>query len=111
MPQGANASPAWFVKVINKVVHGLERVKAYLDEVICFDEDPVAHVLNMIAFFRRLRQYNLKLSPGKARIGATQANFLGHTISPAGVTPDSEKVRALTHMPSPSSVKQLRSRI
>lgn len=109
MPQGANASPGWFVKVINKVVHGLERIKAYLDDVICFDEDPLAHVLNMLVFFGRLRQYNLKLSPGKARIGATQANFLGHTISPAGVAPDSEKVRALAEMPSPATVKQLRS--
>ena len=109
MPQGANASPSWFVKVINKVVHGLDRVLAYLDDVICFDEDPISHVANIVAFFQRLRQYNLKLSPGKARIGATHANFLGHTISPAGVSPDGDKVRALTHMPYPTNVKQLRS--
>ena len=63
----------------------------------------------MTAFFSRLRQYNLKLSPSKARIGATQANFLGHTISPAGVSPDNEKVRALSQMPSPTNIKQLRS--
>ena len=109
MPQGANASPSWFVKVINRVVHGLDRVLAYLDDVICFDEEPLGHVLNMIEFFKRLRQYNLKLSPGKARVGATHANFLGHTISPAGVSPDGVKVRALTHMPPPTNVKQLRS--
>ncbi|CAB1107752.1 unnamed protein product [Ectocarpus sp. CCAP 1310/34] len=109
MPQGANASPSWFVKVINRVVHGLERVLAYLDDVICFDEEPLGHVLNLIEFFKRLRQYNLKLSPGKARVGATHANFLGHTISPGGVSPDGVKVRALTHMPPPTNVKQLRS--
>ena len=48
----------------------------------------------MVEFFRHLHQYSLKLSPAKARIGATQANFLGHTISPAGVLEDGEKVRA-----------------
>ncbi|CAB1115342.1 unnamed protein product [Ectocarpus sp. CCAP 1310/34] len=53
--------------------------------------------------------YNLKLSPGKGRAGATHAIFLGHTISPAGVSPDGVKVRALTHMPPPTNVKQLRS--
>ncbi|CAB1101076.1 unnamed protein product [Ectocarpus sp. CCAP 1310/34] len=77
--------------------------------VICFDEEPLGHVLNLIEFFKRLRQYNLKLSPGKARVGATHANFLDHTISPAGVSPDGVKVRALTHMPPPTNVKQLRS--
>ncbi|CAB1108996.1 unnamed protein product [Ectocarpus sp. CCAP 1310/34] len=95
MPQGANASPSWFVKVINRVVHGLERVLAYLDDAICFDEEPLGHVLNLIEFFKRLRQYNLKVSPGKARVGATHANFLGHTISPAGVSPDGVKLRSL----------------
>ncbi|CAB1111208.1 unnamed protein product [Ectocarpus sp. CCAP 1310/34] len=109
MPQGANASPSWFVKVINRVVHGLERVLAYLDDVICFDEEPLGHVLNLIEFFKRLRQYNLKLSPGKGRVGATHANFLGHTISPAGVSPDGVKVRALTHTPPPTNVEQLQS--
>ena len=109
MPQGANASPSWFVKVINRVVQGLDRVLAYLDDVICFDEEPLEHVRNMIEFFKRLRQYNLKLSPGKARVGATHANFLGHTISPAGVSPDGDKVRALTKMPPPANVKLLRS--
>ncbi|CAB1119117.1 unnamed protein product [Ectocarpus sp. CCAP 1310/34] len=109
MPQGANASPSWFVEVINRVVHGQERELAYLDDVICFDQEPLGHVMNLIEFFKRLRQYNLKLSPGRARVGATHANFLGHTISPAGVSPDGVKVRALTHMPPPTNVKQLRS--
>lgn len=63
----------------------------------------------MIEFIKRLRQYNLKLSPGKARIGATHVNFLGHMISPAGVSPDGDKVRALTAMPDPANVRQLRS--
>ncbi|CAB1111666.1 unnamed protein product [Ectocarpus sp. CCAP 1310/34] len=106
--QGANASSPWFVKVINRVVHGLERVLAFLDDVICFDEEPLGHVLNIIEFFKRLRQYNLKLSPGKARVGATHAIFLGHTISPAAVSPDGVKVRVVTHMPPPKNVKQLR---
>ncbi|CAB1108007.1 unnamed protein product [Ectocarpus sp. CCAP 1310/34] len=75
------------------------------------DEDPLGHVLNLIEFFKRLGQYNLKLSPGKARVGATHANFLRHTISPAGAIPDGVKSRALTHMPSPTNVRQLRSRL
>lgn len=96
-------------RVINRVVQGLDRVMAYLDYVICFDGEPLAHVRNMIEFFKRLRHYNLKLSPGMARVGATHASFLGNTISPACVSPDGEKVRALAQMPPPANVKQLRS--
>ena len=40
MPQGSSAFPGWFVKVINEVVKGLERVAAYLDGIIVFDPTP-----------------------------------------------------------------------
>ena len=51
MPQGSSASPEWFVKVINKVMTyrrkpggGIPQVAAYLDDVIVFESDPIAHV-------------------------------------------------------------------
>ena len=56
-----------------------------------------------------VRSNGLKLSPSKARLGATDAAFLGHSISPAGVRPNAEKVLALTLMPMPRDLKQLRS--
>ena len=63
----------------------------------------------MKEFFLRLRKHNLKLSPSKATIGATDADFLGHTISPAGIMPNAQKVEALMKMPMPEDLKQLRS--
>ena len=47
MPQGRSAAPGWFVKVINEVINGLDRVAVYLDDVIAFDADPSLHVVNM----------------------------------------------------------------
>ncbi|CAB1120470.1 unnamed protein product [Ectocarpus sp. CCAP 1310/34] len=102
-------SPSWFVKVIKRVVQGLDRVVAYLDDVTCFDEEPLEHVRNMIEFFKSLRQYKPQAVSREGRVGVSHANFLGHTISQAGVSPDGDKVRALTKMPPPANVKQLRS--
>ena len=109
MPQGSSASPGWFVKVINEVIKDLERVAAYFDDVIVFDPDPASHVDNIRALFQRLRKHNLKLSPAKAKLGATNADFLGHAISSAGVSPYADTVAALTKIPMPTNVKQLRS--
>ena len=85
MPQASRASPGWFDKVFNEVIKGLEQVAAYLDDVIVFDSDPTAHVKTMRTLFERLRRQNLKFSPSKARLGATDADFWGDSISPAGV--------------------------
>ena len=109
MPQGSSASPGWFVKVINEVIKGLKQVAAYLDDVIVFDSDPITHVQTIRSLFERLREHNLKLSPSKARLGATDANFLGHSISPAGLRPNAEKVSALINMPMPTDAKQVRA--
>lgn len=56
--------------------------------------------------FERLRKHNLKFSPSKARLGPTDANFLGHPISPAGLPPNAKNVSALTKLPMPKNVKQ-----
>ena len=92
MPQGSSTKPGWFVKVINEVIKGLEQVAAYLDDVIVFDSDPTAHVKTMRALFGRLRKHNLKFSPSMAHLGVTDADFLGHSISPAGVRPNADKI-------------------
>ena len=109
MPQGSSAAPGWFVKVINGFNKGLDRVAAYLDNVIVFDADRSLHVANMKELFSRLGHHNLKLSPSKATIGATEAVFIGYTISPGGVMPNAQKVEALTKIPKLKDLKQLPS--
>ena len=109
LPMGSAAAPGWFCKVINEVIKGLHSVASYMDDLIVFDTDPASHVASIRSMFERLREHNLKLTPPKAVIGATGADFLGHTISPDGVRPNSDKVEALTKMPMPTDVKQLRS--
>ena len=111
MPQGSNAAPGWFVKVINEVIKGLERIAAYLDDIIVYDSDPAAHTANIRALFGRLRKHNLTLSPSIAKIDATKTDILEHTIPPDGVSPNADKVAALTKMPMPSNVKQTLSLI
>ena len=81
---------------------------AYLDDVIVFDSDPVPHVRRMHSLFERLRKHNLKPTPSKTRLGATNVNFLGHSASPAGLCPNAENVPALTNMLMPTAVKQAR---
>ena len=85
--EGQQRRPQLVRQGINEVIKGLERVAAYVDDVIFYDTDPTAHTANIRALFQRARLHNLKLSAAKDRIGATKDDFLGYTISPAGVNP------------------------
>ena len=94
---------------MQRVADGLEHVIMYLDDAIAFDASPKTHVRTLREFLSRLRTHDLKLSPSKARLGATELDFLGHSISPAGLHPDTNKVRAMIDMPMPTNLSQLRS--
>ena len=89
-------------------IKGFADVAAYLDEAIVFDPDPAAHVLKIKELFEQLlRKHSFKLSRSTAKTGATDADFLGHTISPAGIRPNTSKVAALMRMPMPSDLRSL----
>lgn len=104
MPQGNNGTPLLFIKVIIEVIKDIDRIAAYLDEVIVFDPDPKAHVANIRSLFERLRKHNLKLSPSKSKIGATDdVDFLGRTISSSGDSPSADSVTALTKASMPKT--------
>ena len=109
MPQGAAGAPAWFVSVMRLVTAGLDNIRMYLDDAIGSDDCSIHHVATQATFFARLRLHKLKLSPNKSRIGAARVDFLGHVISADGVRPNDDRVAALTRMPLPTDIKQLRS--
>lgn len=82
MPQRSSAAPGWLVRVINKVMKGLDRLIAYLDNVIVFDSGSSGHVAKKSSNFERRFRYNLKLSLSNAQTGTTQADVLGHKTVP-----------------------------
>ena len=65
-------------------------------------------------FLERLTIFNIKLAPKKADTGPSGVRviiFLGHRVTAKGAEPDPEKVEAMTKLPMPSNVSQLRSRL
>ena len=66
------------------------------------------HDRNLDAFLARARQRGLTLNPEKTRLRLTQVKFVGHTLTTEGVAADPEKIRAITGMPTPQNVHDLR---
>ena len=109
MARHAPGQPCFARVVRQGYQRGYNELGTYLDDVIVFDSDPTAHLENMRALFESLRRHNLKFSPSKARLGATNADLLGHSISPTGVRPNVDKFSALNKMPMPRDFTQVRA--
>ena len=50
----------------------------------------------------------MRINPGKCVFGASSLTFLGHVISPEGISSLSEKVKALKDLQPPTSLRQLK---
>jgi hypothetical protein len=71
---------------------------SYLDDVIgrTFPE----RLLNLRKVFKRLREARLKLNPDKCQLFQKEVRYLGHIVSPDGITTDPEKLRAIREWPT-----------
>lgn len=103
MPQGAASASGCFRRSVKRVTKGLDHVVMYLDVAITFNASPTSHIRTQREFYSFLRTHDLKLSPGKARLGATELGSPERSILPAGLNADTNKVREITEPPMPTN--------
>jgi len=111
MPFGYVNSGAIFSELMNKVLVGIQHrfAIAYLDDIIIFSKTFEDHLSHIETVFSRLRNAGLKLKMSKCDFLKKEVNYLGHIVSASGIKPDSEKVKAIQKLATPSTVKEIRS--
>ena len=111
MPFGLCHAPWTYQSLIISVLQSLigRICLAYLDDVIVFSKRRDEHVNDLRAVFEWTRDAGLKLKFAKCKLFCEQVLYLGHVISPAGVSPDRAKLRVLADWPLPTTVRELQS--
>ena len=104
-------APSTFSRVMARAMKGLlwSEVLIYLDDLIIFARTFDEYLSRIRNVFERLRSANLKLKPQKCKFGQQKVTFLGHVVTPNGVTTDPRKCDAIQHVPVPHRLKELRS--
>ena len=69
MPMGLASSPGWFQSIMLRVCEGLNRVRLFIDDIVCFSKNGEEHVQDLANLFERLTTVDLKLAPNKAHLG------------------------------------------
>ncbi|ROT83867.1 hypothetical protein C7M84_022949 [Penaeus vannamei] len=108
MPFGLRNVAQTFQRFINDVTRGLEGVFAYIDDILVASTSEADHARHLCALFGRLQEAGVVINPGKCQFGVASLSFLGHIVTPQGITPAQEKVTAIRKFPRPATEKQLR---
>ena len=108
---------------LSKSVTGFSSfIRHYLDPCLAADlctqfTDDIGSAVNnfdeliptLSKIFECVRKSGLKLSPNKCEIGTQRMKFLGNIITPAGISPEQEKISTfLKKIKMPQTVKQVK---
>jgi hypothetical protein len=111
MPFGLCNALATFERLMETVLRGLtyDSCLVYLDDVIVIGHTLQEHLLNLRKVFERLRETRLKLNSGKCQLLQKEVKYLGHVVSPEGISADPEKLKAVREWPTPKDKHEIGS--
>lgn len=110
MPFGLKNAPATFQRVMDNVLRELlgKICFVYMDDIIVFSSSLQEHISNLQTIFITLEKYNLKIQLDKSEFLCKEVAFLGHVVTPEGVRPNPDKIKAIQNWPIPKNEKELR---
>ena len=108
VPFGLAQAPAYFQLLMNKVLKGLKFAMTYLDDIVIFSQDESQHLEHLEIVFSRLWEAGLKMKCSKCDFFKSEIHYLGHLISPEGISPLPNKLHSIKHMPTPNSAKEIK---
>lgn len=111
LPFGLKNSPATFQRLMDNILRGVanEYCCVYLDDIIVYSVSLAEHLARLEKVFQRLRKANLKIQLDKTEFLRTEIAYLGHVITPEGVKPNPDKIKAILNYPLPTTATEIKS--
>ena len=107
-PFGLVQAPAYFQRLVNKVLSGLTFAFGYLDDTLVFNPDMETHLKHLKSLFEKLSEANLKLKEVKCSFLKKHIQYLGHIVSGEGITPVPEKLEGIQNILPPKTPKEVK---
>ena len=109
MPFGLCNAPATFQRLMDCVLTGLQwsSCLVYMDDIIIIGrsfKEPLHHLQQVL---EHLKSTGLKIHPSKCHFLQRKMSFLGHIVSPEGVSPDPSKTAKVKEWPTPKLVLEV----
>ena len=109
MPFGLKNGRATYQRLVNKMFNKQinRNMEVYVDDMLVKSKEELAHLDDLRETFATLKQYQMKLNPGKCVFGMVSGKFLGFMVSQRGIEANLEKVQAIIDMASPRTAKEV----
>lgn len=111
LPFGLSTSVGAFTRAMDLVLgeEVKDFTKPYVDDLLVSSETFEEHLRHLRMIFERCRLTGAKLNFAKSKFGRDSVPFLGHILTPSGVSPDPKKLLLIQNWPVPRNVRQLKA--
>ncbi len=106
---GLKGCPGSFARLMDITLQGIPNVLIYIDDVLIYGQTQSDALATLDRVLQRLANHNLKVNIAKSSFFAERTEYLGHTLTSAGIFPGKDKTAAIVDAQPPASVKQLKS--
>ena len=106
MSFGLTNAPAFFIYLMNSVfISELDKfVVVFIDDILIYSKNDEEHARHLRIVLTRLREHKLYAKFSKCEFWLDRVQFLGHVLTPEGVSVDPSKVQDVLDWKSPRSV-------
>ncbi|GBG84544.1 hypothetical protein CBR_g38826 [Chara braunii] len=110
MPFGLTNAPTTFQATMTTEFHDmLDRfVLIYLDDILVYTRT-LEHIVHLRAVLDRLRTAKYKANRAKCEFAQQELEYLGHFMTPQGISPLADKIKAIQDWPEPTNTTKVRS--
>lgn len=108
LPYGLASASAIFQSIMDQILQGCRRAKAYVDDVIIGGENLEECRKNLYAVLERLNQSKVRIKVEKMQLYVKEVEFLGHVLGENSVRPSPKRVKAVLECATPVNVSELR---
>ena len=108
-PMGLLGCPASFQRLMEAAMQGIAKVIVYIDDLLIHSASHNEHLLILSSVFNRLVEHGLKVNLDKCVFGNKNVSYLGFTLTPNGIKPGTDKLRAIRDALPPTDIKMVRS--
>lgn len=108
---GLKNAPAIFQRALDDILHECigKFCYVYIDDIIVFSRTEDDHICHLGKVFETLEEANMKVQLDKCHFFRESVEFLGFIISSEGITANPAKTEAISKIPPPTTLKELRS--
>nr|XP_037276689.1 uncharacterized protein K02A2.6-like [Rhipicephalus microplus] len=101
LPFGVSSAPAIFQREMENLLHDLDHVVVYFDDILVTGTSDKEHWENLGRVLDRLKTSGLRLKLSKCEFMKPEVQYLGHIISAAVLRPNPAKTEAVLEVPAP----------